>query len=58
MMPVKIDDKTKAVLVQAGLAPNTETDELELYCHSVDKEKKEESIKTKFQGRFALRPSC
>jgi transposase len=52
MMPVKIDDKTKVVLVQAGLAPNTETDELELYCHSVDKEKKEESIKTKFQGRF------
>ena len=52
MMPVKIDDKTKDVLVQAGLAPNKETDELELYCHSVDKEKKEESIKTKFQGRF------
>jgi len=52
MMPVKIDDKTNAVLVQAGLVPNTETDELELYCHSVDKEKKEESIKTKFQSRF------
>jgi transposase len=52
MMPVKIDVKTKEVLVQAGLAPNKETDELELYCHSVDKEKKEESIKTKFQGRF------
>lgn len=52
MMPVKIDDKTKNVLVQAGLAPSKETDELELYCHSVDKEKKEESIKTKFRGRF------
>jgi hypothetical protein len=52
MMPVKIDDKTKAVLVQAGLAPNTETDELKLYCHSIDKEKKEESIKTKFQEGF------
>jgi len=52
MMPVKIDDKTKDVLVQAGLAPNKETDELQLYCHSVDKEKKEESIKTKFQERF------
>ena len=52
MMPVKIDDKTKTVLVKAGLTPNKETDELELYCHSVDKEKKEESIKTKFQGRF------
>jgi len=52
MLPVKIDDKKKTVLVQAGLAPNKETDELELYCHSVDKEKKEESIKTKFQGRF------
>lgn len=52
MMPVKIDDKTNTVLVQAGLAPDTETDDLELYCHSVDKEKKEESIKTKFQSRF------
>ena len=51
-MPVKMDDKTKSVLVQAGLAPNKETDELELYCHSLDKEKKEESIKTKFQERF------
>jgi len=52
MLPVKIDPKTKSILVQAGLAPNIETDELELYCHSVDKEKKEESIKTKFQERF------
>ena len=25
---------------------------VELYCHSVDKEKKEESIKNKFQERF------
>jgi transposase len=52
MLPVKIDHKKKCVLVQAGLAPNKESDELELYCYSVDKEKKEESIKTKFQGRF------
>ena len=52
MMPVKIDDKTKDVIVQAGLALDKETDELELYCHSVDKEQKEESIKSKFQGRF------
>jgi len=52
MMPVKIDNNTKNVLVQAGLALNKETDEMELYCHSVDKEKKEESIKTKFQERF------
>jgi transposase len=35
-----------------GWPKNQETDELELYCHSIDKEKKEESIKTKFQQRF------
>ena len=52
MVPVKQDEKTKAILVQAGLVPNKETDEMELYCHSVDKEKKEESIKNKFQERF------
>ena len=52
MVPVKQDDKTKAVLVQAGLVYNKETEEMELYCHSVDKEKKEESIKNKFQERF------
>jgi transposase len=52
MITVKEDDKTKTVFVQAGLAKNQETDELELYCHSIDKEKKEESIKTKFQERF------
>jgi transposase len=40
------------IAVQAGLAKNHETDELELYCHSIDKEEKEEGIKTKFQGRF------
>ena len=44
MVPVKQNDKTKAVIVQAGLAYNKATDEMELYCHSVDKEKKEESI--------------
>jgi len=52
MIAVKEDDKTNTVLVQAGLAKNQETDELELYCHSIDKEKKEDSIKTKFQQRF------
>jgi len=52
MIAVKKDDKTNTVFVQAGLAKNQETDELELYCHSIDKEKKEESIKTKFQQRF------
>jgi len=52
MLPVKQDEKTKAVLVKAGFAYNQETDEMELYCHSVDKEKKEESIKSKFQQRF------
>lgn len=54
MVTVKADDKTNTVIVQAGLAKNLETDELELYCHSVDKEKKEESIKTKFQQRFEV----
>ncbi len=52
MIAVKEDDKTNTVFVQAGLAKNQETDELELYCHSTDKEKKEDSIKTKFQERF------
>jgi transposase len=52
MIAVKEDDKTNTVFVQAGLAKNQETDELELYCHSIDKEKKEESIKSKFQQRF------
>jgi transposase len=52
MIAVKEDDKTNAVFVQAGLAKNHETDELALYCNSIDKEEKEEGIKTKFQGRF------
>ncbi len=52
MIAVKKDDKTNTVLVQAGLVKNEETDELELYCHSIDKEKKEEGIKTRFQDRF------
>ena len=52
MIAVKEDDKTKSVLVQAGFAKNQQTDELELYCRSIDKEKKEESIKNKFQQRF------
>ena len=52
MIPVKEDDKTGAVLVQAGFAHDNETDDMELYCYSIDKEKKEESIKSKFQERF------
>jgi len=52
MVTVKEDDKTKTVIVQAGLVKNQENKELELYCHSIDKEKKEESIKNKFQQRF------
>jgi transposase len=52
MIAVKEDDKTNTVLVQAGLAKNQGTGELELYCHSIDKEKKEEGIKNKFQQRF------
>jgi transposase len=52
MVTVKEDDKTKKVIVKAGLVKNQETKELELYCHSIDKEKKEDSIKNKFQQRF------
>jgi len=52
MVAVKVDEKHDTVLVKAGLAKNQRTDELELYCHSVDKEKKEASIKNKFQQRF------
>jgi len=52
MVAVKQDDRDQTVLVQAGLSKNQDTDELELYCHSVDKEKKEEGIKNKFQERF------
>ena len=52
MVTVKEDDKSKAVLVQAGVIENSQTGELELYCRSIDKEKKEESIKNKFQQRF------
>jgi transposase len=52
MIAVKKDDNTNTVFVQAGLAKSKETDELELYCHSTDKERKEESINTKFQERF------
>ena len=52
MVTVKEDDRTKAVLVQAGMVKNPETDELALYCRSVDKAKKEEGIKNRFQQRF------
>jgi transposase len=45
-------DNEGAVLVQAGLCNNPDTDELELYCHSVDKEKKEDGIKNRFQDRL------
>jgi len=52
MVPVKEDDTTSTMFVQAGLATNQETGEGELYCHSIDKEKKEEGITTTFQQRF------
>jgi len=51
MISVK-EDKQGSVLVQAGLCENKETNELELYCYSLDKEKKEEGIQNKFQQRF------
>jgi len=52
MVAVKQDDRDQTVLVEAGLSKDKDAGELELYCHSVDKEKKEESIKNKFQERF------
>jgi transposase len=52
MIDVKVDKKHNSVLVKAGLAKNPAIDELELYCHSADKEKKEEGIRNKFQERF------
>ena len=52
MIAVKKDEKTNTALVQAGLAKNEEADEVELYCHSIDKEKKEEGIKSRFQEGF------
>ena len=52
MVAVKLDDRDQTVLVEAGLSKNKDADELELYCHSVEKEKKEEGIKNKFQERF------
>jgi len=51
MVPVKRDDKG-TVLVEAGLSEDPDTDELELYCHSVGKEKKEEGIKNRFEQRL------
>jgi len=38
--------------VRVVLQENSETDEMELYCHSEDKEKKEQQIKNHFQIRF------
>jgi len=40
MVPVKKDDTASTIFIQAGLATNQETGERELYCHSIDKEKK------------------
>jgi transposase len=54
MVAVKQDDRDQSVLVEAGVCKNKDADELELYCHSVEKEKKEEGIKNKFQQRFEL----
>ena len=45
-------NKEGDALVEAGLCNNPDTDELELYCHSVDKEMKEEGIKNRFQDRL------
>ena len=42
----------KGNLVQACFVQNEENNDIELYCHSSGKEKKENSIKTLFQQRF------
>lgn len=47
MVTVKKDERA---LVQAALVENG--DELELYCHSADKDKKEKSMQGAFQQRF------
>lgn len=49
LVTVRKDDTT---LVEAALVKNEDTDEIELYCHSKGKEKKEKGIKTFFQSRF------
>ena len=49
MITVKEDDNT---FVQAALVKNEDNDEVELYCHSKGKEKKEKGIKSLFQQRF------
>lgn len=49
LITVKKDDNT---FVQAALVKNEETDEIELYCHSKGKEKKEQGIKSLFQQRL------
>ena len=49
LVTVKKDNNT---FVQAALVKNEETGELELYCHSKGKEKKEQGIKSLFQQRF------
>jgi hypothetical protein len=54
MMAVKRNDEGD-VLVKAGLCKNPDTDESELYCHSVDKEKKKKASRT--GSRAALNPT-
>ena len=49
MVTVRENDYT---VVRAGLISSKENDEIELYCHSTEKEKKEKSIKSLFQQRF------
>lgn len=46
--------KTNNNLVQASLVNNTETDELELYCHSTAKEAKTKQMVAKFSERYEI----
>ena len=44
------EDKRR--LIRAGLVNRPEAEEVTLYCHSTDKEIKEEKIKNRFEQRF------
>ena len=52
LIAVKRDEKRDMTLVEAGFFDNQQSDELQLYCRSVDKEKKEEGIKNRFEQRY------
>ena len=52
MVTVKEDEKTGKPIVQVGLLKEEGKDEVEAYCHSVSKQKKEDGIKGLFHQRL------